>query len=269
MPAYYSFTSVINSLLAEPQASLLNGILFGVRGNIPKSLYQALIDTGTLHIIALSGMNITILANLTAKITLFLGRKASSILTISLIVLFVWFVGTSPSVVRAAIMGSLSLLAVYFGRQYYGLLALFLTSLIMILFDFSLINNLSFQLSFLATLGIILANRFSVRQVKSGPLGQFISIFKENLKLTVSAQILTLPVILYNFKRISLIAPLANLLVEWAIQPIMVLGFVTGVLGFIWKPLGLIPAWFAWVPLTYLITVIEWLAKIPGASINF
>ncbi|MBI5452547.1 ComEC/Rec2 family competence protein [Candidatus Gottesmanbacteria bacterium] len=267
------FTPALNSLLPEPQASLLNGILFGVKTTMPPYLYNALISTGTLHIIALSGMNISILANLTAQITLFLGRKASSIISICLIVLFVLFVGPNPSVVRAAIMGCLSLSAVYFGRQDWGVLSLFLAAGIMLLIDFSLIKNLSFQLSFLATLGIILANRKAECQSASwrrnGLINQFKYWFKENLKLTLSAQLFTLPIILYNFHRLSLVAPIANLAIEWVIQPIMVLGFTVAIAGWLWQPLGLLLAWFVWVPLTYLITIVEWLAKVPLASIQF
>lgn len=261
------FIPALNSLLPEPQVSLLNGILFGVKATMPPYLYNVLISTGTLHIIALSGLNISILANLTAQITLFLGRKASSIISICLIVLFVLFVGPNPSVVRAAIMGCLSLSAVYFGRQDWGVLSLFLAAGIMLLIDFSLIKNLSFQLSFLATLGIILANKKAECQHRNGLINQFKYWFKENLKLTFSAQLFTLPIILYNFHRLSLVAPVANLAIEWVIQPIMVLGFITAIAGCVWQPLGLLPAWFVWVPLTYLITVVEWLAKIPGASI--
>lgn len=263
------FLAVINSLFHEPQASLLNGILFGIRAQIPKDFYQALIATGTLHIIALSGMNITILISLTARLTLALGRKYSSLLTICLIALFVWFVGPSPTIVRAAIMGSLSLLAIYFGRRYYALLALVLTSLIMLLIDFSLISNLSFQLSFLATFGLVLANNNVKRQFPKNPLEKLIFPLKENVKLTLSAQIFTLPLILYNFHRISLISPLANLLIESSIQPIMVLGFITAIMGWIWRPLGILPALLTWVPLTYLILIVKWLAQIPGASIQF
>ena len=263
------FVPVINSLLPEPQASLLNGILFGVRATIPRYLYQSLIDTGTLHIIALSGMNISILTVLTAKTTLFLGRRASSILTVSLIVLFITFVGPSPSVVRAAIMGSLSLVSIYFGRQNWALLSLILASGIMLIINFSLIKNISFQLSFLATLGILLAGKKLDRQHKKGLKNRLISFFKDNFLLTLSAQIFTLPVILYNYRRLSLISPIANLSVEWVIQPIMVLGFITSIMGWVWQPLGIIPAWFTWVPLTYLISVVNLLAKIPGASVQF
>ena len=263
------FISSINSLLPEPHASLLNGIIFGYKAQLSKGLYQALIETGTLHIIALSGMNITILVSLTAKTTLFLGRRFSSLLTIGLIVLFVMLVGMSPTVVRAAIMGSMSLLAIYFGRQYQALLALVLTSLIMLLFDLNLIKSLSFQLSFLATLGLILANRKGERQLKNSSWEKLIYSIKENFRLTLVAQLFTLPVILYYFQRISLISPIANLLIEWAVQPIMVLGLTASVLGYFWLPAGFIPAWLSWVPLTYLITVIRSLARIPGASFEF
>lgn len=263
------FVDVINALLPEPHASLLNGILFGVKTSIPRYLYEALVTTGTLHIIALSGMNISILVTLIATTTLFLGRKISILLTVVSIWLFVAFVGFSPSVVRAAGMGSVSLFAIYLGKQSYGLISLFIVSLIMLFFDIELLKNISFQLSFLATVGIILATKKGKITQKGGFRQRLVSVIKENFRLTLYAQLFTLPVILYNFRRLSLIAPLANVLIEWTIQPVMVLGFVVGIAGWIWWPLGVIPAWITWVPLTYFITVIQWLAKVPGASVQF
>lgn len=268
---YNPFIPLLNSYLHEPQASLLTGILFGVKAHMPQDFYQALVTTGLLHIIALSGMNITILVNLFAKSTLFFGRKSSGIFTIILIIFFVAFVGPSPSIVRAAIMGILSLLSVYFGRQYWALFSLFVTSLLMLLFDLKLATDISFQLSFLATLGIILfgGSRKKTLSEKKSLLERLISPLKENLRLTLSAQLFTLPVILCNFHRISLIAPVANIAVEWVIQPVMVLGFTSAILGWIWQPLGLPVAWLAWVPLTYFIRVVEILSRVPGASVQF
>ncbi len=270
------FIPVINSLLPEPQASLLGGILFGVKATMPKDLYNALVATGTLHIIALSGMNISILANLIVRMTSFLGKKASSIVTICLIIIFTLFVGASPSIVRAAIMGSVSLLATCFGRLSWGLLSLFLAAGIMLLFNYILIKDLSFQLSFLATFGIItcsptgeLANRKIERQRSKSPSKQLLYVVRQNFRLTFSAQLFTLPVILINFHRISLISPITNLMVEWAVQPIMVLGFIVAILGWIWQPLGIIPAWIVWIPLTYFIKIVELLSKVPGASVSF
>ena len=235
---------------------------------MPQGLYQALIDTGTLHIIALSGMNISILITLVAKTTLSLGRRISSILTLVIIMVFVWFVGASPSIVRAAIMGSLSLFAVYTGRVGWAILSLLLTGGVMLIININYIKDISFQLSFLATLGIILVSVGNKKKYK-GLWKNFTGSIKENFKITLAAQIFTMPIILIHFQRISIIAPVVNLLVVWAVQPIMVLGFITGILGLIWQPLGIIPAWMSWVPLTYLITVIQWLAKVPGASVEF
>lgn len=234
---------------------------------MPRVFYQGLIDTGTLHVIALSGTNISILINLVGKGTLVSGRKASSILTICLIVLFVLLVGPSPSVIRASVMGSLSLIAIYFGRREWGLLSLFLTASTMLLFKSSLITDLPFQLSFMATLGIILANRKRERQPRKIFPDQLIYLLKENLRITLSAQAFTLPIILYNFHRVSLVAPLANLLTGWVVQPIMALGLLTAVIGWVYLPLAIIPSWIVWIPLTYFIMVIELLAEIPGASI--
>ncbi|KKR31945.1 MAG: ComEC/Rec2-related protein [Candidatus Gottesmanbacteria bacterium GW2011_GWC2_39_8] len=263
------FVPIINSYLPEPHASLLNGILFGIKATMPKSFYYGLRDVGLLHIIALSGMNITILINLFAKGTLYLGRRISITFTIIAIFLFVVFVGPSPSIVRAAIMGTMSLLSIYFGRLSWGLLSLVLASIIMLLTNFTLISDLSFQLSFLATLGIILAGKYTKCQKTRGLIRQSIHCLKENLILTLAAQLFTLPIIIYHFHRLSLVAPISNLLVEWTMQPIMVIGFVTAIFGFIWWPLGLVPAWTNWVLLTYFIKVVEILDQIPGASIKF
>lgn len=262
------FLPILNSYLPEPHASLLNGILFGVKATMPKDFYNALQATGTMHIIALSGMNISILVNLIARLTLFLGRKRSIAFSLVAVWLFVWFVGSSPSVIRAAGMGSVSILGVYFGRQTFGLLTLLFVSGVMLLFDLSLVGNISFQLSFLATLGIILAGGKSECQKVSTKKQGLVSAVMNNFRLTLSAQLFTLPIILYNFHRLSLIAPLANVLTEWVIQPIMILGFIAGVLGVVWWPLGFVASWIVWVPLTYFIQVIQLLAKIPGASVK-
>src|SRR3989344_1590781 len=134
-------------------------MLFGVRAEMPYPFYLALRNTGVLHVIALSGMNISILIDIVAKATGFLGKKISGIVAIVFIFTLVIFVGPSPTIIRASIMGSMSLLAILFGRRYWSLLALFLTSGIMILVRPEWLSEISFQLSFLATFGIILANK--------------------------------------------------------------------------------------------------------------
>ena len=91
---------------------------------------------------------------------------------------------------------------------------------------------------------------------------------KDNLHLTLAAQTFTIPLILWYFHRISLISPVANVLIGWIVSPLTVAGLLTSILGWIFLPLGQVVAWGAWVGLEYLIIVVTLLAKIPGASIG-
>ncbi len=264
-----TFTSIISQLLPEPHAGLLNGILFGTKATINKDFLDALIKTGTLHIVALSGMNISILAGIisTSLLRVF-SRRISSLLTVGSIIGFVWFVGLSPSVIRAAIMGCITLLAVVFGRQTWSLYSLFIAGGLMLLFDMHVIASLSFQLSFLATLGIIVFGNEKSRPDGHQPLHPLLSMLKTDLRTTLAAQVFTVPLILFTFGRISLVSPLTNILIGWIIQPLTILGMAIALLGFIWLPLGQIFAWFAWVLLHYLILVIELTSRLPFASIG-
>src|SRR3989344_2351595 len=95
------FTSVINLYLSEPQASLTNGILFGMPVRSSGELYENLKRTGLLHIVVLSGMNITLLSSIICSLTARLGKKLSIIITLVTIVGFILFVGIQPPIVRA------------------------------------------------------------------------------------------------------------------------------------------------------------------------
>lgn len=262
------FIDVINQILPHAQAALLSGILFGSRADFSKDLYDSLISTGTIHIVALSGQNISILTSLIAKTTLIFGRKKSILLTIAGVVSFVLFVGAEPPIVRAAIMGSLSLIATYFGRKNWGLLGLFLSAGIMLLIMPGWFFEISFQLSFLATLGIIIFAAKSLPKTNSIKT-MLVSEAMLNLRISLAAQLFTLPLIFLYFKRVSLVAPLTNVLIAWTITPIMVLGFCVSLIGSIYLPLGKLIGWGVWVLLSYLLLVVELSAKLPFASIKF
>lgn len=262
------FVPIIAQVLPEPQAGLLSGILFGVRASIPPDLYQALITTGTIHIVALSGQNISILVRIISEATLFGGRRFSLIMTFLTILAFLSIVGLEPTIIRAAIMGTLTLLAVYFGRRDWSLLSLILAASIMLIVNPEWIDDLSFQLSFMATLGIILLAS-KIEPKAAGLINEIIRETKINLKTTLAAQIFTLPLIFIYFKRISLIAPLTNILIGWTISPIMILGLVTVFLSLIIFPLAVLCAWSAWALLTYLIFIVKVTALIPLAAISF
>lgn len=267
MPTLSTCIDVINRVLPEPHAGLLAGIVFGAKTSIATDLYDALVVTGTLHIAALSGMNITILTKLFfSTFILCLPRWISSILTIGVIVIFVLFVGPSPSVVRAAIMGSITLVAPLTGRISTALITWGVTIASMLLFDYTLIGNLSFQLSALASFGMILFSKSSYSS--EGREKKFVAWVKEELVTTLSAQVFTIPLILFTFGRISLISPITNLLIGWTIPIITVLGLCISLLGLIWLPFGQLLGWITWVFLEWLIQAVIFTSKIPFASIG-
>lgn len=156
MPDPSVFTSVINSYLPEPHASLLNGILFGVNLKAGKVFYEQLKIVGLLHLVVLSGMNITILASITAGLTQFLGKRISILITILMIILFIVFVGAKAPIIRAGFMGILTLVAIIYGRKNLALYSLFLSLIFIAIFWPKWLTTISLQLSYGATLGIIL-----------------------------------------------------------------------------------------------------------------
>ena len=266
-----TFTAIINMLLPEPHAGLLSGILFGTRATLSKELTDALVTTGTLHIIALSGMNITILTSLVGRLFVpLVGRRSASLITIVIIIMFILFVGPSPSVIRAGIMGAISLLATSSGRQYWSLYTLHLATGIMVVLVPTWITDFSFQLSVLATLGIILFGpKSQLQKTNVSLLTQFWQPIESNLHITLAAQVFTIPLIFLQFHRISLVSPLANVLIGWTIVPITVLGFLVAILGWVWLPIGQVIAWVAWIVLEYLVGTVFLVARLPMASVNF
>lgn len=275
-------TSIINRVLPEPHAGLLAGLLFGTKATLPDDLRTYLIQSGTIHIIALSGMNIAILARLVAtSLNWLLGRRFSSLFTLGVIVWFVWFVGPSATIVRAAIMGGISLLAVIFGRQYWGLFSWGVAIIGMLLLHPSWIGDVSFELSAMATLGILLfgtkdskptANSSS--SIESPRYRTLVSsiilpVIKDDLRLTLAAQIFTIPLILFHFRSISLIAPIANMFITWCVPLLTGLGWITVLAGWIWFPASYTIGWVDWIFLEYIIRTVRILGSLPFAGVTF
>jgi len=261
-----SFMARINSLFPEPQASFEAGLLVGARKGIPPELTAKFNITGLTHIIAISGYNIAIIIVAVMWCLKSLPRKIGFIIAIGAIVLFTLFVGASPSVVRASIMGILGLIALNYGRQNNIHITILFTAFFMVLWNpKTLWWDVGFQLSFAAVLGLIYVAPLFKKYADKLPetLG-----FREAIVMTMSAQIMALPIIIYNFGRLSLIAPLANLLVAFAIPPAMMFGFAAVVISLLFPPVGLVVAYIAWGILTYIIKIIETLAAVPYASIN-
>ncbi len=254
------FTTIINGYLPEPHASLLNGIVFGLPISSDLSFYDDVKVTGLLHIVVLSGTNITLLAAMVGAVTVFLPKWLSLIVTMSVIIAFVWFVGPAPPVIRAAIMGVLAHLAVLFRRSSIPLIMLILSALITAFFWPTWISTVSFQLSYGATLGLILIK--SPKRFASSP------IFSEFWP-SIAASSFTVPIIFLYFREISLVAPLANLAVSFLIGPLMLVGFAVAILGKIHFILGLVPSYIAYVILSYMIFMIRTISSIPYIFLRF
>jgi competence protein ComEC len=266
----------LNMILPQPESSLLAGILLGVEEYIPEDVQAAFQATGTAHIIAISGFNISILIGL--FIGLFrrwLPRLWAVLLAVAAISLYTLLVGAQASVVRAAIMGVMGLVGAELGRRQAGANSLAFTAAVMVLFNPLLLWEAGFQLSFTATLGIILLGepmqttfstwlerRLPAERVRklAGPVGEY-------FLLTLAAQLATLPVILGNYGQLSLGAMLANPLVL-PVQPlVMILGGISLLAGLVWLPLGQLLACLVWPLLAYTIRVVQLLAGIPGGVI--
>ncbi len=278
--ALYTFrqhaVEMVYSLYPDPEASLLAGILLGVQSGIPQGVMDAFRLTGTSHIIVISGFNITIIAALfTLIFSRFLGIRRGAVTAAAGIILYTLLVGANPAVVRAAILGILTLLGYQLGRRQVGLNSLAIVAAVMAVITPAVLWDVSFQLSFAATLGIMLyagmfsewfthlAERYSSTTTAhrlAGPVGAY-------FLLTLAAQLTTLPLMIYYFKRLSLTAFIANPLILPAQPPLMVLGGLSVLSGIVFKPIGQLLAWAAWPFTAYTIRVVEWLAAVPHGSI--
>lgn len=219
----------LNELFPEPSASFAAGILLGSRSSIPQGIIDDFRKTGLTHIIALSGFNIVILISFIESLFMGFPRRLSTLLSIVIICLFTILVGASASVVRASIMGSLSLLARCFGRKSIGLRTIMITGFGMVLFDpFILFYDIGFQLSFGATAGILLFAKKWQEALQWIP--NRLSL-RDSIVTTWAAQVFTLPLILFYFRGFSIINTFTNIIVLPFIPWLMLGSFVSLFVG--------------------------------------
>ncbi len=250
----------IAQFLPSPQAELLSGILLGNKKDLPAHLKLALRDSSTIHIVVVSGQNLTMIAGLFLNLSGILKRRNAIFLSLGAIIFYTLLTGGQVPVIRAAIMAILSFSAQIFGRQRDGIWVLIVTGALMLLVNPAWIADLSFQLSFLATLGVIAIAPILNKQLKFLP--EFIRL---DLAVTTGAQLMVMPVILQNFHQLSLVSILTNLLVGWTIPFIMVLGSIMLFLGTFVQVLGQITAMATNAFLTYFIYIVQFFASLPFA----
>lgn len=262
------FNENINRLIPFPESGLLSGLLLGGNSGLSEKLKDNFSKTGMTHIVAVSGYNVTIVAEYLLFLGIFLGlwRRQAFWFAVFGIFLFVLMIGFPASAVRAGVMGGLLLWAMKNGRLANSRNAVVFAAAAMLFLNPLLLRwDIGFQLSFLATLGIIYFYPFFEKRLDKDS-----KIFWvwEILFLSLSAQIFVLPIILHNFHNLSLVSLLANVLVLPIIPFTMLLGFLTAVFGFVLAPLAAVFAWLAFLPLKYETLIINFLGNLRYSSLE-
>lgn len=238
--------------LPPDSSSLVLGVVFGIKETLSSNFSSALRTSGVYHVIAASGMNVTLVGGFLASIfTLFLRRQLALGLSILGIIFYAILAGLEPSIIRASIMGIMVLSAQIFGRQVWPTYTLLLTAILMLLFDPGLIFDVGFQLSFLATIGLLYIKPFFNHRIL------------DNFQTTIFAQSATLPVLIANFGYYSIWSVLVNALVLWTVPLIMILGGIAAFFSLI-PAIGGIFLWLCLPLLIYFHEVVTFFSKLGG-----
>ncbi|TAN57691.1 ComEC family competence protein [Patescibacteria group bacterium] len=263
------FTSRLEKIFPAAPAALAAGLLTGERSGIPEELKDKFSTTGLSHILAVSGFNITIIGWAIYWVSArapFMNRKRAFWLSLGIIFCFVLIAGFEASIIRAAIMGSLVLIAEQAGRRRSGLNLLLIAAAVMLLINPKLFwLDIGFQLSFLATFGLLEV---------SPRIEKYFLWMPETLELrktfaaTISAQIMTLPIIASSFGIVSLIAPLTNIIVLPLIPYIMLFVLIAGIGAVIFIKLGIALALVPLILIWYVIFIAQFFSDIPFAALE-
>jgi len=252
----------LNQLLPEPQASLLLGVVFGVKSQMPENFWQNLRKTGTLHLVVASGQNVVMVTGfLMNSLVLFSKRRGVILITFLGIIIYVLMVGAEAPAVRAGLMAMMIFVGQLLGREGNQGKFLLLTVMVMLLISPLMLFDIGFQLSFAATAGII----WIYPMLKSKILNSVavIPLLSEAFLVTISAQLATLPILLVNFGQFSWLSPLVNSFILPTIPIVMALGIILSGLSFVSKLLAQVLAWFAWPFLSWFIKVVNWFGQLP------
>ncbi len=247
-----------NSNLNPTHSALTLGIVFGIKQEMASQFYLNLQNTGLLHVIAASGMNVTMVGGFLASIfSFFLKRQLALVMSILGILFYAFMAGLEPSIVRASIMGVLVFGSQIIGRQNTSFLGLFMAGFTMLFLNPSLLLDIGFQLSFMATLGLIFLQPAFFINKQARKLIQK-SVIGEDLVTTLTAQIFTLPILLINFGIYSIWSVLVNTILLWTIPFLMVIGGIASILGLLIEPLGRIFLFLALPFLLYFEAIVNW-----------
>ena len=261
------YVETLEASISNPQVNLGVGLLLGVKQALGDELEIAFRQTGIIHIVVLSGYNVMLVVGffwwLSSWVLPLRGRIIFGLVGITL---FALVVGLSATVVRASIMAGILLLGKLLGRTYDVLRALLFAALIMVLINpYILLYDIGFQLSFMATLGLVLV----LPQFESTLATHSTQLkFRDLFFATVVTQIFVLPLLMYHIGEVSLVSVLVNMLVLPMVPVAMLLTFITGLVGAVSIPLGSLIGLLAYLPLQYIMVVAELFAAFPFAVVT-
>jgi competence protein ComEC len=260
------FVVALTQVLTEPQNSFLAGLLLGAKRSIPENITEQFVRTGMSHVVAVSGYNITIIAIGIGWLFQWFGlrKRVAFVISLVAIVTFVIMIGASASAVRAGVMGILLLLALNVERVSVASNALAFTAALMLIINPQILAfDVGFQLSFAAVIGIIYLIPILEKYFMWLPF-----VLRKYFLATLAAQIFTLPILLYYFGSLSVIALLPNLFVLPIIPIIMATGFITGILSLIYVNLAIPFAYVTKLLLSYALGIIDFFANLSFATVS-
>lgn len=261
--------ATFRKILPPDEAALLGGLTFGGRSDLSESLRQAMTDTGTSHLVALSGYNIAILiAAVSFVFRRFFASLTVFLLTTGVIIGFVVMTGAEASIVRAAIMGGVIILSNETGRLYSVRNAIALSALVMTIWNpYLLVFDIGFQLSFAALLGIVVLRKALEEKFRKNAEPGFLN-WRENALTTIAAQLAVLPLIIYHFGAFPLVSVAANIAVLFIVPLAMLFGFAIAAAGFISLMFANLLGLSARLLLGYMVFAIKFFAVLPFPKVK-
>ena len=260
------FIESLRENIPEPEASLSSGVTIGARSSLPHEVENDFRLSGLSHIVVVSGYNVSLVADYLSRLFTFFSANAGFIFGFFGVVAFTFITGASATVVRASVMALLVLLARKTGRMYAAPRALCIAGFLMILENPKLlVFDLSFQLSFLATLGIMVASKPLEERFSRVP--SFLGV-REVTSTTLSAQVFVFPLIAYKMGTISLSGVMANIFVLVTLPPLMFFSTLAGLTGIFFETISKPFAYVSYVISHYIILVSHYTALLPYGSIT-
>jgi len=241
------------SSLPEPHGALVSGIVLGSKEGVTGEFREALIKSGTIHVVVASGMNVTMLGKfIMATLVGFINRRSAVVFSIIAIWLYTLLSGLDAPLVRAAVMGSIAFGAEALGRLSSAIHSLLISAAVMLLLVPGWIGDLGFIMSFLATFALIAFQPLVNRKIQFVP-----SIIREDLSTTIAAQIGVAPILIGVFGGFNLLSPFINALVLWTVPLIMIIGSFSGVAGVFVPQIGILILFLLFPLTSWFISIVN------------